>query len=324
MKMNVWSVTERLILGFGGRQGLSVLVFHRVHRRRDALRPNEPTESEFSVMMKFISENFHVVPLHRGVTSLQKGTRPFHGVAVTFDDGYADNYELALPILRQYGVPATFFVASGLLNGGLMWNDRIIEAVRGNHSVTFDLGSLGLGRFNISTIENKRLTVRKLIRALKYRPAGERVRLALAIQDISGCDVSNDLMMTSSQLRLLASDTLTEIGGHTVSHPILAQLPEREAVREIADCKQFLEGEIGERLRCFAYPNGIPGLDYTRCHVEIVRKTGFELAVSTSAGGLQAGSDRFQLPRFTPWDRKSWRFGLRLLYVGRQQGAVVD
>lgn len=104
-----------------------------------------------------------------------------------------------------------------------------------------------------------------------------------------------------------------EIGGHTVSHPILLNLSDEEARREIADGKRLLENITGTPLKLFAYPNGKPEKDYGTAHVSMVQQLGFAAAVSTTWGTAHAGSDLYQLPRFTPWDKSPRRFVLRLL-----------
>jgi peptidoglycan/xylan/chitin deacetylase (PgdA/CDA1 family) len=104
-----------------------------------------------------------------------------------------------------------------------------------------------------------------------------------------------------------------EIGGHTVSHPILARTDDAVAYREIADNKDDLEGLLGERLRFFAYPNGKPGEDFAPVHAEMARRLGYQAALTTRRGVASAATDPYWLPRFTPWDRTPTRFGLRLL-----------
>ena len=116
-----------------------------------------------------------------------------------------------------------------------------------------------------------------------------------------------------------------EIGGHTVNHPIIARLPAPAARQEIADGKAALEAMIGAPVRLFAYPNGKPGQDYQAEHVAMVKQLGFDAAVSTSWGAARAGSDLFQLPRFTPWDRDQLRFTLRMmknLAFARRHGLI--
>jgi len=104
-----------------------------------------------------------------------------------------------------------------------------------------------------------------------------------------------------------------EIGGHTVNHPILALLSEKEARAEIGDGKRRLEEITGGPVTLFAYPNGKPGQDYGPRDVDLVRQAGFTAAVSTMGGVARRGSDPFQLPRFSPWDRSPRRLAARLL-----------
>ena len=119
-------------------------------------------------------------------------------------------------------------------------------------------------------------------------------------------------MMTREQVRQLRSEGI-EIGGHTVTHPILARIDDREAFQEIADNKDDLEGLLGERLRLFAYPNGKPGEDFAPVHAVMAKRVGYEAAVTVRHGVATSKTDPFWLPRFTPWDRTPTRFALRLL-----------
>jgi peptidoglycan/xylan/chitin deacetylase (PgdA/CDA1 family) len=119
-------------------------------------------------------------------------------------------------------------------------------------------------------------------------------------------------MMTSQQVAELHRTGMT-IGAHTVSHPILLGVPTIQARSEIVTNKTDLERIIGSPITLFAYPNGIPNRDYGLEHVKMVEELGFDGAVSTAWGASRAGSDVFQIPRFTPWDRPSWKYGLRLL-----------
>ena len=120
-------------------------------------------------------------------------------------------------------------------------------------------------------------------------------------------------MMSSDQVRRLHAAGMT-IGGHTVSHPILSRLDAARARREIGEGKAQLEAITGERIEVFAYPSGRPVRDYAAEHVDMVRACGFRSAVSTAWGVASGGSDPWQLPRFTPWDRGRSRYGLRLAH----------
>lgn len=320
----LWRIGRSLLLAGEASDSVSILIFHRVMAEKDPLRPGEPDTEEFDRIVRFLTRNFHVVPLHDALFDRPGGSHPGHRVAITFDDGYADNFELALPILRRHGAAATFFVSSAYLDGGIMWNDVIIESIRVHQDNDLDTGEIGLGVHDTSGMDRRRDTIGALISALKYRPDAERHEYASRIATLCDATLPHDLMLTSAQLRSLAEDEYAEIGGHTISHPILSRIDPDAAHREIAGGKSELEGILGAEIRAFAYPNGIPGVDYGAEHVEMVREAGFELAVSTSHGGARRGADLYQLPRFTPWDRQMPAFGLRLLLAARSRGERVD
>ena len=124
--------------------------------------------------------------------------------------------------------------------------------------------------------------------------------------------------MASAQVRQL-HDAGMEIGGHTLTHPILASIDDAAARTEIAEGKAKLEAIIDTPLRLFAYPNGKPGKDYLSAHVKMIKDAGFEAAVSTAWGAARQDSDMFQLPRFTPWDQSEWRYVLRMVRNMRQR-----
>ncbi len=261
--------------------------------------------------MRLIRSSFNMISLPEAVKAMREQSLPPRAACVTFDDGYADNAEVALPILRRLGIPATFFVATGFLNGGRMWNDTIIELVRHSPGPVLDLEAVGFGQIDIANIPQRQQAISTLIGKLKYLPLQERQVQIDAMCDHVRLLLPNDLMMTTRQVRELHNAGM-EIGGHTVNHPILARLDAREARREIAAGKETLEGIIGAPVRLFAYPNGKPAQDYLAEHVRIVKDLGFDAAVSTAWGSIPSDPDLYQLPRFTPWDQGANKFLLRM------------
>jgi peptidoglycan/xylan/chitin deacetylase (PgdA/CDA1 family) len=127
-------------------------------------------------------------------------------------------------------------------------------------------------------------------------------------------------MMTSEQAAGLARAGF-ELGGHTVTHPILAKLDLREAADEIARGRSRLADVAGSPIRLFAYPNGRPDRDYRKATAGIVEELGFDGAVTTASGAARVGSDPFQVPRFTPWDLRAAGF-LRQIGSNLFQGTV--
>ncbi|HRY19323.1 MAG TPA: polysaccharide deacetylase family protein [Candidatus Competibacteraceae bacterium] len=295
----------------GSRAGLSILIFHRVLPKPDPLFPSEVDAQRFDTLMGWMRDWFNVLPLAEAVDRLQQGCLPARAAAITFDDGYADNHDVALPILQRHGLSATFFIAVGFLDGGRMFNDTVIETVRCCRQPILDLTLLGLGRHDLQSLEAKRQAIPALLNQIKYQPLAQRRETVNALADIANVTLPDNLMMTRQQVKALHEAGMG-IGAHTVHHPILALLERREAEREIADSREYLQTLLGEPGTLFAYPNGQPETDYRREHVEIVQRLGFRAAVSTAWGVARGNSDVFQLPRFTPWQRPRWRFGLGL------------
>lgn len=300
------------LLSPGGSHGrLSILIYHRVVIQPDPLFPDECDAQRFDQQLRQLAACFNVIPLSEAVRALARGTLPPRAACITFDDGYADNAEVALPILQRHGLPATFFVAAGFLDGGRMWNDTVIELVRRVPGESLDLSGIDLGQFEIGSIPQRRQTITNLIDKLKYLPMGSRQEKVDEMCALIPAIPPDDLMMTSNQVRALHASGM-EIGGHTVNHPILARTDDSMGSAEIANGKEMLEDIIRGQVRLFAYPNGKPGRDYMRQHPEMVKRLGFDAAVSTAYGTATLGSDLYQLPRFTPWDRSQLRFSLRM------------
>ena len=299
------------LLAPGGRSGkLNIFIFHRVRPAIDPLFPWDLDAVAFEKLLAFLRRWCNPLPLGEAVTRLTEHALPPAAASLTFDDGYADNLTVALPLLKRFGVPATVFVAPGYLDGGRMWNDTVIESIRSSREATLDLRDEGLSAHAVGTTEAKQRTIATFLADLKYRPAPERERLANRIADRARATLPDDLMLTTAQVRELRQGGV-EIGAHTITHPILARTEASVAEREIRDSKRALESILQEEVPLFAYPNGQPGKDYGAEHVEMVRQAGFLAGVSTAKGVATARSHLFELPRFTPWGRGPV-FALRL------------
>lgn len=293
---------------------LAVLIFHRVRPQRDPLFPGEPDRAQFAAAMEVVARCFNCVSLDEALQRIASGASlPKRAVAITFDDGYADNFTEALPILRHYGLKATFFIASGFLDGGCMWNDEAVESLRAYAGPEIDLRPMGLGVIPMATVAEKSAAIDAVKRHLKYQATAARREALDILRDITGNPRLPQLMLSSVQVRKMHSLGMG-IGGHTVNHPILACLDDDVALREIGEDRERLAGILGTAPSLFAYPNGKPGQDYLPHHASMVRAVGYRAAFTTVWGVTSRGVDMFQLPRFSPWDRQPLRFALRLAH----------
>lgn len=300
------------MLSPGGRKGrLSILIFHRVLARRDAIMNWDRDALEFERAIAWLKAWFNVLPLDEAIVRLRDRSLPACAAAITFDDGYADNCTVAMPILQSHGLTATFFIATGYLDGGRMWNDTVVEAVRRCRTASLDLSAEGLGRYELGSPEAIREAIMSILNQVKYQDPRERLKTVDYVASVAGGVLPSDLMLTSEQVKMMRRAGMS-IGAHTVTHPIIGRLGPDEVRAEIVGSKEFLESLLQERVGLFAYPNGQPTLDYRREDAEAIRSLGFDAAVTTASGVADADSDLMQLPRFTPWERTRLRFGVRL------------
>ena len=241
----------------GPNARLTVLIFHRVLATRDPLRPHEPTVTEFADILDWVQRWFTVLPLSEAITRLRSASLPARALAITFDDGYADNRDLAVPELQRRGLSATFFIATGYLDGGRMFNDTVIEAVRGCRSEVLDVSDLGLGVHRVGNDDERRAAIGALLPKLKQLGMEARLEASAKVAERARVRLPDDLMMTSDDLAYVAKVGM-ELGGHTDSHPILARLPEAAARSEIELGRKRLQNIAAAGLVCSLIPMAVP------------------------------------------------------------------
>jgi peptidoglycan/xylan/chitin deacetylase (PgdA/CDA1 family) len=226
--------------------------------------------------------------------------RPRRAPVVTFDDGYADFAEAALPCLRAYGIPATLFVVSGALDGAreLWWDDleRIVlvpETLPA--SLALDLDGIPFAwRFEIDG--DRRALYHALHRRIGRLAGAARMELLEALARwagvAAGCRPTHRAL-DAATLAAVARDPRVTIGAHTVSHSYLGALSADEQQHEIVDAKRTLESIVRAPVRHFSYPHG----DHEPETIACVRAAGFEAACGTDAEPVVGPVDRFDLPR---------------------------
>jgi peptidoglycan/xylan/chitin deacetylase (PgdA/CDA1 family) len=247
----------------------------------------------FTRQIAELAARWRVLPLAEIVSHLREGKRlPAGAVGITFDDGYADNCEFALPVLRRYRLPATVFLATGHLEGarGLFWWD---EVSRWRALGARKVGIPGLGSRSLASMRDRD----RLLAELQRLPVDETLRMvrgASTRPPVPPAEPAGPEFLTWDQVREMQSSGV-DIGAHTVRHAFLpAETVERRR-EELAESRARIERETGTACRHFAYPYGAvtPGI------AREVRDAGFEAAVSTRVRDLAAGEDLFLLPRKT-------------------------
>ncbi len=282
-------------------RGALVLAYHRI-LDRNGETPFDPgvfsaTPSMLDAQMQFITRHFQVVsPEAIGRDPDSSGRR----VIVTFDDGYRDNYELALPILRKYEVPTTFFLATGFLDHpSVPWWDELAWMVKRSPRQALEAGDW-LSR-HLPLDGDRRPAIDELTRTYKSLPSERTEAFLDFCAEAAGtgrCDPSAgaDLWMTWAMAAELRDAGMT-IGGHSATHPVLGRAEPEVQSREIEECARRLGEELGVSMRFFAYPVGRPG-SFDAATRRILRGAGVELAFSLYGGYLRPGRlDPYDVPR---------------------------
>jgi peptidoglycan/xylan/chitin deacetylase (PgdA/CDA1 family) len=296
-----------------------VLMYHRI--TDTSIRPSEGngrtafelgiSKENFETQMRFIKEQMGPVSLTEIVRALKNGrSLPENAVAITFDDGYRDNYENAFPILRRLGIPATFFVTTGYIETPeLPWWDRIYDAVR-----PWPHESIPVQKITSSFLRDRvvgmlpeflnrpdlpKSDVQHLVDALKKIDPRSRNKYIQTLEDV--LEVRTDRageaqsMLTWTQIREMSRNNMT-IAAHTVSHPILSRCTPDQAKSEIRESITALEKQLGEPVRGFAYPEGKADT-FNSDTVRILMELGVEYACATEPGFVDRESDPYALPR---------------------------
>lgn len=263
----------------------AILMFHHVRpARRELFQPNrllEITPEHLDLTLTLVKRlGYAIVPLDEVPARLARGDGRF--VALTFDDGYRDNVEHALPVLRRHGAPWTLFVTTDYADGeGRLWWLELEEAVRA-------LSEIPLGG---RTLPSRTLPEKESAFATAYPElrAGPEARLRDTVArwcDLARLDrqaLVRGLCLGWDELRALSAEKGLALGAHTLSHPMLAKHEEASARREIAESGRVIAARLGRPVRHFAYPVGDPSSAGAR-EFRLAQEAGYATAVTTRPG----------------------------------------
>lgn len=265
-------------LRWASRRKILILTYHRFSEHP---RSEMTDVASFGEQLQYLRAHYTIVPLSAVERHLTDGAPlPCAPAVITIDDGYRDAYEIAFPILRRYGAPATLFAATDFIDGkNWLWTDKLryIEA-----------------QLNGSAF---RLDARRMNAELKRMPDEQRERRIAEISNEAGVTLPSlpppDCQpITWSQAREMAAGGI-EIGSHTVTHPILPYVDGEQLARELRQSRIRIAEMLDREVTAFCYPNG----DYNAKVRDEVARAGYRVAV-TAEVGLNGGSiDPFALRR---------------------------
>jgi peptidoglycan/xylan/chitin deacetylase (PgdA/CDA1 family) len=281
------------------RRGSAILLYHRVNTLANDVHGLAVSPDTFRSQMEQLAREWHPMALSELAATAVGNEPPDGAVALTFDDGYADNLENALPILMELGLPATFFLtAEGLDERAAYWWD-VLEAVllrRPSLPPRIELRIDGEARaFVVGDADSRRASHDELYAIVKTSLPVVRDDLLRQLADVSGISLAltEDRRMSADEVTRLAAAPLVEIGAHGLHHLPLPALSPDQIHREIFECRSALERVVGRQVSLFAYPYG----DLSPESVEAVRAADFQFAVSCDPRPLRGHEHPLRLPR---------------------------
>lgn len=291
--LDAYSLVRRVVT----KSDVAIMVYHRVCPNPEVRFTDSISPETFERHLHYLSRNYEIISLVDLVDHVQSRESPKDRVAaITFDDGYRDNYVYAYPILKRFHAPATFFLATGYIGGGRpFWWDQVSYLIQRTLTRRLDLGTLG--SYWLESEENRSLASYMIIQRLKTVPDHERnveiERLCALCETKVSSRVGEEMILSWKDVEEMDRHGMS-FGAHSVSHGILTRMNFELARNEIVESKRQLEDRLGQAVTCFAYPNG----DYSAELVQLVRTLGFKCAVSVFPCTLVSSRDDvYSLPR---------------------------
>lgn len=261
-------------------------------------------KNDFVKQMRFLQENMNPVSLRYLDSLLQKGEPlPDKTVAITFDDSFLNVKEVAFPILREFEIPATFFISVGFIGTSkVYWQDRIEHAVNTTSKKSLEVEFPdGKKYFRLDSSPNRIACVSEIKRILKQTPKEKRYPVVDSVEKMAAPtkaieDVSNYRNLPWEDVRELDKYDGYEVGGHTVNHEILALLCRDDCEYEIKHCIQTLHEKLGHSIDLFSYPEG-QEVHFGERDIEVLKIEGIVLCPTAISGFNTGRVDSFHLKR---------------------------
>lgn len=274
-----------------------IVVYHRFSENGNRL---STSAAAFREQLEYLTAHYRVLPLSEMASYFRRGRRlPPSVAAVTIDDGYRDSFEIAFPILRQYNVPASVFVATDFIDQrAWLWTDKLryltsqadtamLETTINDRALRIKLGDTESRLFAASLVNSE----------LKQMPdeAKEDVitNIASSLKVSLPCVPPGDFgPLTWEQVREMDTAGI-EVGSHTLTHPILTNITRERLRKELNESRRRLEEVLGRKVDLFCYPNG----DFDAMVSSEVERAGYTCAVTSRHGLNTRTADPLALRR---------------------------
>lgn len=284
-----------------------ILYYHRICDRKEDFFPVPDlavSKNNFEKQMEFIKEEFNVLPLDVIVDRFKKGKAlSYRDIAITFDDGYIDNYTYAFPILKRYGLPATIFLPTGYIGSDrLFWWDKLALILKAARSKEIEWKTFPLNLFSFKLKSLLRKTVSRetsltpLTNYLKGIGTKRREEAIEYLEEklLNGACFSLPprLFLSWKEIKEMSGNGIA-FGSHSHSHAILTEINDDVMVQELIFSKEIIKENIGTEVKAFSYPDGC--VDY-RVKRKVI-EAGYDYAVKTNRYVTQDILDIYLIPR---------------------------
>jgi peptidoglycan/xylan/chitin deacetylase (PgdA/CDA1 family) len=235
----------------------------------------------------YLRQHFRVVTLLQLASQLASGRKLDRNmVALTIDDGRRSCYEFLFPLLKEFQLPATFFVVSSFIRGeDWIWTDKVLWLSEQSTPPE----DVALGQLD---------GVFRSLNQMRPEARNARIKAMAASRGITIPRIvpAKYAPCSWSELREMADSGLVDIGSHTVTHPILSSISDQESWEELTRSRTEINEGMGRSVRSFCFPNGMRG-DFRPVQVQQVRDAGYDCSVIAQFGMVSGTTDRYQLPR---------------------------
>lgn len=313
-----------------------ILMYHQVCEKKSDPWQLAVSPENFQYQLNYLKNYFDVVSVDELVETVKAGRLTRNLVAITFDDGFVDNYTNAAPLLEWFELPATFYLTSAAIRAPrLFWWDELQSIVLHTESLPARLRvRIGpadfefefkrdqvlrpsllqeVGRWTYGApVKNERVELYfklwERIQPLQHLDQYSVMRALRTWAKLDTIPLGTDAPMRDFHVKKLGANKLFTMGGHTVNHAMLSAQTELVQAYEIKDCKIDIEEITGKRVNGFAYPYG----KYNALTKELLQKNGFNYGLTTEEGTVTVQSDVYQLPRLQVknWNEKEFSFKL--------------
>lgn len=279
---------------------IRILYYHRITSDLDDYNFTNVSPDNLAIQLKYLIDNYKIVKL-RDIVDPKALKDDEETIVITFDDGYANVIDNALPTLKKYSIPATFFITTENIDEqGENWTDAVIRVAlqpcRYNNELSLDLdGKQYTWRTDVleKRVEMYR-SVRGMLGAMNHDKRREVLNHLNEWAGIPNEARESRRIMNREEILELSKTDGMDIGAHTVTHPFLTSLTDDEISWEISESKRRLEEITGTPVTSFAYPFG----QFSEAIIQKVKDSGFEMAVTCTEGVVTTETDLMQIPRY--------------------------